>query len=525
MSDIVKTNNNKKQIVIIAVLAIAVIAACVLILFKDKIFKKGEPEKPIETVISYPLKSELKMVDNNLNDFDLYFLKLENEAKNKLYSPISMKYALAMLSEGANGETKKQIDTIVGDYHARSYVNSSNLSFANALFVNENFKNYIKDSYVTTLQNQYEAEVKYDPFKTPENINNWIKEKTFELIPKAMDDVEGLKYAIVNALAIDMEWENEIQNTNRDFYASYKHETAVDGDKKLDNVSICALSECGYSSLKLSDKDAKAVAIGAYANKYDIISALGEDYIRETVTNEYNKWVEENEGKGMNLAPFDIEQYISELRENYGKAESSTDFLFLDNDNVKAFAKDLKTYDGVTLEYVGIMPKNVELTEYVKNSNASTINEVINNLKSTDAENFEDGYITLLKGYLPIFEYDYELDFKNDLNKIGIVDVFDMNKADLSNLSTKETYIDKAIHKAKIEFSNKGIKAAAVTIFGGVESAAFLEDLYFTYNFEVPAKYIDLTFDKPYMYIIRDKDTGEVWFAGTVYEGTEFSYN
>ena len=29
---------------------------------------------------------------------------------------------------------------------------------------------------------------------------------------------------------------------------------------------------------------------------------------------------------------------------------------------------------------------------------------------------------------------------------------------------------------------------------------------------------IDLDFDKPYMYIIRDKSTGEVWFAGTVYE-------
>ena len=33
----------------------------------------------------------------------------------------------------------------------------------------------------------------------------------------------------------------------------------------------------------------------------------------------------------------------------------------------------------------------------------------------------------------------------------------------------------------------------------------------------MPVEEIDLTFDKPYMFIIRDKDTGEVWFAGTVY--------
>ena len=40
---------------------------------------------------------------------------------------------------------------------------------------------------------------------------------------------------------------------------------------------------------------------------------------------------------------------------------------------------------------------------------------------------------------------------------------------------------------------------------------------HFEHLFKVPVKDIDLTFDKPYMYIIRDKATGEVWFTGTVY--------
>jgi hypothetical protein len=29
---------------------------------------------------------------------------------------------------------------------------------------------------------------------------------------------------------------------------------------------------------------------------------------------------------------------------------------------------------------------------------------------------------------------------------------------------------------------------------------------------------IDMTFDKPFVFFIQDKDTGEVWFAGTVYQ-------
>lgn len=40
----------------------------------------------------------------------------------------------------------------------------------------------------------------------------------------------------------------------------------------------------------------------------------------------------------------------------------------------------------------------------------------------------------------------------------------------------------------------------------------------FDYIYDVPIEEIDLTFDKPYLFIIRDKDTGDVWVTGTVYE-------
>mgnify|MGYP003456866542 CR=1 FL=1 len=40
---------------------------------------------------------------------DLLFLKMENKKENKIYSPLSIKYALSMLKEGTNGESQKQI--------------------------------------------------------------------------------------------------------------------------------------------------------------------------------------------------------------------------------------------------------------------------------------------------------------------------------------------------------------------------------------------------------------------------------
>ena len=74
------------------------------------------------------------------------------------------------------------------------------------------------------------------------------------------------------------------------------------------------------------------------------------------------------------------------------------------------------------------------------------------------------------------------------------------------------------IHKANIEFSNDGIKASAATALGGAGATG----CGFDHLYEVPVEEIDLTFDKPYMFIIRDKETGEVWFTGTVYEPMEY---
>ena len=108
-----------------------------------------------------------------------------------------------------------------------------------------------------------------------------------------------------------------------------------------------------------------------------------------------------------------------------------------------------------------------------------------------------------------------------DLQKLGIEDVFDINKADLSKMLTdnaEKQYIGDATHKAMIEFSNDGIKAAAVTVMGGMGSTGCFVD--FDHVYDVPVEEIDLTFDKPYLYIIRDKATGEVWFTGAVYNPT-----
>ena len=163
------------------------------------------------------------------------------------------------------------------------------------------------------------------------------------------------------------------------------------------------------------------------------------------------------------------------------------------------------------------MPKNESLDSYIKNIDADKITKVINNIKDFKAENFKDGVVTKIDGQIPLFKFDYELKLMDDLKELGIKDVFDINKANLSKISSNPLVIDKAIHKANIEFSNEGIKAAAATGMGGFGAAG----CGFEHLYEVPVEEVTLNFDKPYLFIIRDKDSGEVWFIGTVYQPTE----
>lgn len=69
-------------------------------------------------------------------------------------------------------------------------------------------------------------------------------------------------------------------------------------------------------------------------------------------------------------------------------------------------------------------------------------------------------------------------------------------------------HVGEALHKANIDFTEKGVKAAAVTVVLMKDVTAMLEE----------NKPIEIKIDNPFMYLIRDKETGEIWFVGTVYK-------
>lgn len=517
--------NSKKLtrnlIITIVILSITIIVIGCLTLpsiVGKKSSKEESPKK--EEIIESNKYLDYRLSGNSLENFDLYFLQAENEEINKVYSPLSIKYALNMLAEGAEGNSKTQITSLIGDYKANKYINSQNMSFANGMFIKSSYQNNIKDTYISTIQNKYNAEIIYDSFKTPDVLNNWVSKKTFKLVNNLEDDISDLDYILTNALAIDMEWKNKIQSETETYSVSYDHRSYLKVVSPLDLQDYTSLEFEGFS------KEAKSAEIGAVINKYDIVNTLGEENIRKTVGDAYQKWLDTGGNKGnCNWDEPDpdketyLNNYIKEINKGYKDISSSTDFKFYVDDNTKVFSKELKTYNGTTLEYIGIMPTKEKLNVYIKNAQAEDINSLINNLKDIKLENFKEGVLTEITGYIPMFKFDYTLPLKDDLMKIGITDVFNPEKADLSNLTTsKESYISKVSHKTNIEFSNDGIKAAAVVELGGAGSTG----CGFDYIYDIPVEKIDLTFNKPFLFLIRDKESKEVWFTGTVYEPVEF---
>lgn len=464
-------------------------------------------------------------IPNQITDFDLAFL--ENKEANQIYSPLSIKYALGMLEAGAAGNSQQQIESAIGSLTPQKYPNNENMSFANALFINNNLPNdEIKSSYTKTINEQFGAEILRIPFTSAVPINNWVSDKTFGLIKDLLTDEmlspidESEQYfALVNALAIDMEWVNKIQPLDEDYDISFRH---INYGSSVGNFRYTGFTQLSFNNSAI---EVSALRLAATIHKYDILSDLGVDKIRQTVLNEYTDWLNGDDPcvKEWPTPEVYVEQYLEELGDGgYRTVSSSTDFSLYDDDGVKVFAKDLRTYDDITLQYVGIMPKSTSLKDYIQSLTTDKLASTINQLKPITFENFKDGVVTDIVASIPVFKFQDKLNLVNKLKSIGITDVFSDTQANLSNLANdfEGLYISQAIHQTTVDFSNDGIKASAATALIGGKGAGWCG---FDYDFDVPVEKIDLTFDNPYLFLIRDKDSGVIWFVGTVYEPTIYA--
>ena len=184
-------------------------------------------------------KALLKINNTKLsNDFYINLIKLTTKDNNDNYliSPYSIKIALNMLKEGASGNTKEEIIKVLNNSKVTT-IDNQNIKIANALFVNNSYKNIIEKPFENILKNNYKSEIIYDKFQSPDLINNWVREHTDKMIPKILESVDGdFVLGLANAIAIDVKWSHEfmkdlttketfIQKDNKKIDVEMMHQT------------------------------------------------------------------------------------------------------------------------------------------------------------------------------------------------------------------------------------------------------------------------------------------------------------
>ena len=185
---------------------------------------------------------------NKNTDFACNLFRIINEqkggGKSTIVSPISVGYLLGMLHEGADGETRRQINNVLGlggsvkeiNMYFKKMMNEApkvdptvKVKTANSIFVVSGYR--LTPQYKADMQNYYNAladSVDYSGTSIVEKINNWCNKNTDGMIPELLKNDElnpNRVMYLLNAVYFKASWTEKFDpNETRD-----RHFTKLDG--------------------------------------------------------------------------------------------------------------------------------------------------------------------------------------------------------------------------------------------------------------------------------------------------------
>jgi len=150
-------------------------------------------------------------------------------------------------------------------------------------------------------------------------------------------------------------------------------------------------------------------------------------------------------------------------------------------------------YDGGELSMVILLPEAGKFEAFEEGLQAQKISDIINSLQSTR--------VTLT---MPQFEFESEFSLKDTLAGMGMPIAFSPYEADFSGMTgNRELFISAVLHKAFVAVDEAGTEAAAATAVIMKRVAAYKPP-------------IEVTIEHPFIFLIRDIETGAILFVGRV---------
>ncbi len=183
-------------------------------------------EEALVTIIRFADLANNK--SGQISEIELFADKINAQMpsyKNYMFSPLSVKMALALAANGADGQTKEQIVKAIGAQDLDSFNQFSKdliesysktdklqINIANSVWVNkdQNRSPYdFNSQYAKTVENFYGASAEeVDNSNAVNKINSWVNEKTAGKIPSIIND-NDFWAALINAIYFKGAWEDD----------------------------------------------------------------------------------------------------------------------------------------------------------------------------------------------------------------------------------------------------------------------------------------------------------------------------
>lgn len=428
-----------------------------------------ESVKPLVTPVatqSAILPEDADTMGGKVNNLGYHLSKLlaqtEEEDGNRVISSYSILMALTMLDNGAAGETKADLEKVLGITDLEAW--------------NQEFGKHFKTKCNDTIQDHdtkqsedddiiYFKEKRFAPELSAAN-SFWYNNTSFSFDSKEQKDFMSKLLEDYQAESKPLDFSNPDRNPKDDINQWVEDKTA----KKIKNL----LSE------NLNPNKTCAVLVNTL-------------YFNGCWQNTFEKELTKKK-------PF------------YGKDGTTTvDMMNSPREYYSYYEKgdimgiELPFYDGHGIVMDIITTKDQE------NKDAIAIYEKMSNTeKNQFYQSLGDAEHKLVNLQLPKFKLEYgTVDLTEQLKKMGMQKAFDRVLAEFPSIRGKNienVFVDKVMHKAVIEVNEMGATAAAATavIMNAEACPGEIKDpLSFNVN-------------RPFVFAIRDKKTNMIYFMGQI---------
>lgn len=257
--------------------------------------------------------------------------------------------------------------------------------------------------------------------------------------------------------------------------------------------------------------------------KYYDAEVFISDFNGEKALDDMNKWVEEKTNSLLKetikeIKPETIAYLMNTVyfkgtwRDEFSADMTSREPFHMDDGNEKTVDmmykvaslayRESEKWQAVSLPYYGdcsmvvILPKG-EIDSLIEGFSSEEINAML-------SIGYKDYKRVALK--LPKLDYEVSNQLSDVLKELGIEKAFSRHEADFSQMAELEgenIFVGSIFQNTRIILDEKGTEAAAVTVVELETGSAAIE-----------AEPIEMTCDKPFMYLIKEDKTNAVLFMG-----------